>query len=247
MTKCLICEAALEASVKGYLKCPACGLHQREKMPTAAALKRSGKNFMLSACRSDKRTATRIRVAHQDLKALDRAVKGERGLLFDVGAAGGFMMYAAAECGWQVHGNEISTAAITWGRKNLGVEIYYGVLEEISFDPGAYTAVTFWNTLEHLANPMRALEIAFQMLRPGGWVYIKVPLKCVEDIEHAYEGKHTCEFTYSALQAALTMCGFDYPIMTTTSHEHFTECMALAEKPTCDVLLPAPAAPAQTC
>lgn len=68
------------------------------------------------------------------------------------------------------------------GREAVGLErraVEAGVIasEIVDFEgrPGAWAAVVFWHSLEHLADPAAAIDRAAELLAPGGVLAIAVP------------------------------------------------------------------------
>ena len=130
------------------------------------------------------------------------------GWVYDVGAAGGFFLKAARRHGWEVRGNEISTAAIEWCRKHYSIELDYGFLEEVELEADSFDAVVMWNTLEHCINPLTTLETAYRILRPGGVLLVSVPTKRFNELEATYAGGHLSEFTTHSLELCANVAGF---------------------------------------
>lgn len=104
--------------------------------------------------------------------ALLTSLKGTPGLVLDVGFGdGGFLDAAAAE-GWETLGVEVSwAAAARAGRGHLRV---VGTMDCLRAAPSA-DAVTFWDVLEHVAEPGDLVERAVALLRPGGIVAVSMP------------------------------------------------------------------------
>lgn len=105
--------------------------------------------------------------------AVPRFVPGGR--LLDVGCGAGDKLMEFRSLGWSVNGLELSTKAANAGATR-GLDIRVGTLDENNpFADEAFDAITFYHSLEHLPSPNKALETAFQLLKPGGEVLIVVP------------------------------------------------------------------------
>jgi len=226
--KCLLCGGESAPSVRDMVRCGDCGLFQKKELPTIEQMKDGGRGFMLSACGSDEGTARRIGNANRSLDLLERHVPP--GKIYDVGAAAGFVMKAAKDRGWTVRGNELSTLAIDWAKKRFDIDIEYGVLEEMRFVDGEFDVVSFWNTLEHMHNPASALMVADMMLRHGGFMYFKVPVKDEHGVQKSYEKLHTVEFSDGALTGHLGRLGYKVVVKELIGKDFFKAMILLARK-----------------
>lgn len=118
--------------------------------------------------------ATIERTAHRRLRRIERHV-GARGALLDVGCALGFFLAAARRRGWDVHGVDVSAHAAAYAREHLGLDVRAGTIEEAGFAPASFDAVTMWDVVEHLPDPVSTLREARQLLRPGGILALSTP------------------------------------------------------------------------
>ncbi|MFQ5845460.1 MAG: class I SAM-dependent methyltransferase, partial [Planctomycetota bacterium] len=78
-----------------------------------------------------------------------------------------------------------------------------------------FDVITFWDVLEHLANPRAALEAAFRRLRPGGLVLLSLPNFASYQARHFREDwyalslpHHLYHFTPATLTKLLEAAGF---------------------------------------
>jgi 2-polyprenyl-3-methyl-5-hydroxy-6-metoxy-1,4-benzoquinol methylase len=99
----------------------------------------------------------------------------ERGRLVDVGSACGFFVRAAQDAGWDAEGVEPSRWSAEYGRSELGVDIFAGVLREAEFPDESFDAVTMWDVLEHLPDPAAELREVQRILKPGGVLLVNYP------------------------------------------------------------------------
>jgi SAM-dependent methyltransferase len=98
------------------------------------------------------------------------------GPLLDVGCgAGQFLAFARAAGHRELAGLELSQSAAARARETSGATVREEGLLEATLPSGRFAAVTFWDVLEHLAEPRRALARAFELLRPGGVVVSGTP------------------------------------------------------------------------
>ncbi|MDE3111882.1 MAG: methyltransferase domain-containing protein [Chloroflexota bacterium] len=99
---------------------------------------------------------------------------GRKGRLLDVGCAlGDFLALARGE-GWQVEGAEISMFAANEARKK-GLRVFCGALEDLRAPSGRYDAITLYDVIEHLSDPIATLKEIRRLLVPGGVVHIVTP------------------------------------------------------------------------
>ena len=76
----------------------------------------------------------------QVLRRLEAEV-GPRGSLFELGAAGGFLLEAARGRGWRAAGVEVSPVAARYAREELGLDVYEGQLADSPYGPASFDVV----------------------------------------------------------------------------------------------------------
>jgi SAM-dependent methyltransferase len=113
---------------------------------------------------------------HAMLDARVRAIEEWRppGRLFDVGCGDGAFLARAEARGWSTTGLETSPEAAARARSVVRGSILCAPLERAAL-PADLDAVTFWDCLEHLVDPLAALMKVGERLRPGGVVAITMP------------------------------------------------------------------------
>ena len=95
-------------------------------------------------------------------------------LVLDVGCGVGLLLDEARRRGWRAQGVELSDWGVRRAR-HLGLDVFQGDLEEAGFAPGSFDGVFMIDVLEHLADPVRTLATASQVLRPGGVLCLVTP------------------------------------------------------------------------
>lgn len=197
---CKLCGGNLRGPVVGYFfACDECQIHYNTQIPTKDGLRNRLRGMMLTACSSVEGMNRRKNNGGEQLDLIAPHVNVGR--LYDVGAAGGFVMKAAQDRGWVVYGNEVSQSAVCWASRNYGLDIFYGFLEDdpISKDSD-FDLIIFWNTFEHMIDPIAELKLAVSMLKSGGHLHIRVPIKTSEEVKQFHEEWHTIEFSLKSLE-----------------------------------------------
>jgi 2-polyprenyl-3-methyl-5-hydroxy-6-metoxy-1,4-benzoquinol methylase len=92
----------------------------------------------------------------------------------DVGCSTGFVVEAARDRGWTAVGLDLNPSAVEYGR-GRGLDLRAVALEDAGFEPGSFDAVSLFDVLEHLLDPLRTLRASARLLRPGGIVFLYVP------------------------------------------------------------------------
>lgn len=97
-----------------------------------------------------------------------------KGVLLDVGAATGFFMDLGRKRGWETKGIEISEYAAKEAHKK-GLDVVLGILENAGFRDNSFDAVTMWDVLEHLSDPLKFIKVVNSILKKGGILAINTP------------------------------------------------------------------------
>jgi SAM-dependent methyltransferase len=135
-----------------------------------------------------------------------------------VGCGAGYFLDAARTAGWQVAGVELSEAAATAARSELGLDVFTGALSDAGFPAGAFDLITMFEVLEHMRDPGAALNEACRLLRPGGLLAVEVPndmdayraaLARADQRWWVIPPVHLYYFNASSLSRWLLMSGFE--------------------------------------
>ncbi len=99
------------------------------------------------------------------------------GRVLDIGCSNGALLAALRDRGWQVEGIEMDEAAARYARETRGLKVTQGSAEDAlpEMPSDAFDAVTMWHLLEHLHDPVGALEQVRRILKPGGMLMLEVP------------------------------------------------------------------------
>lgn len=136
-----------------------------------------------------------------------------RGNLLDVGAATGFFLELASKRNWQVHGIEASEFAVAQARsKGLDVR----GLKDARFADESFAAVTMWDVLEHMQDPLQELRDIHGLLQQGGLLAISTPdagslvaLLAGMNWHLVVPPEHLNLFTQKSLKVALESSGYE--------------------------------------
>lgn len=156
----------------------------------------------------------RRRALQRCLRLLSQYTNGPPGHLLDVGCSAGIFLTLASEAGWSVFGVEPSDWLSARARSRFGARVLSTSFEKAAFRRQSFDAITFWDVLEHLADPVGSVNKAAHLVRPGGVLALNVP-----NIESAIARlmgyrwplllpEHIFYFSRRALQMLLEQHGF---------------------------------------
>ena len=98
------------------------------------------------------------------------------GRVLDVGSGDGAFVHHMASHGWDAVGLDFSPAASELAaRRGLRGRFLMGSLADHDLPSGSFDAVTLWQVLEHIGDPVSMLRRAHDLLRPGGLLIASVP------------------------------------------------------------------------
>jgi 2-polyprenyl-3-methyl-5-hydroxy-6-metoxy-1,4-benzoquinol methylase len=96
------------------------------------------------------------------------------GKMLEVGCACGSFMFKMARKGWDVAGIEFSHDAAA--ARAAGLAVHEGALESIrELDADSLDLVVGWMVLEHLHQPVAALQSLRAWSKPDGWLVMSLP------------------------------------------------------------------------
>ena len=149
----------------------------------------------------------------------------ESGRVLDIGSGYGFFRVALGDAGYDHDGLEVSEFARAVASASYGLSTYSGTLEEHWQQWEArYDAVTLFDLIEHLEDPVEFLRQVAHVLRPGGVVGVKTPnINCPEaevfgPHYHSLKREHLAYFSVASLTAAAAAAGLEPAHVTTASH-----------------------------
>jgi 2-polyprenyl-3-methyl-5-hydroxy-6-metoxy-1,4-benzoquinol methylase len=97
------------------------------------------------------------------------------GRLLDVGCGHGLLLDEARRLGYDVAGLELSRAAARYARDVLGLDVAEETLEAAATRDARYDVVVLADVLEHLEDPVAALEGCASLLADGGVLCVVTP------------------------------------------------------------------------
>jgi SAM-dependent methyltransferase len=123
-------------------------------------------------------------------------------------------MHQMAADGWDVEGIEVSQSAAEKARA-LGYKVHCGPVETAPVPSRPYDMVVGFMVLEHLHDPVTALQQLHAWVRPGGWLVLSVPNAASVDFRFFRENwyslelpRHLFHFTPRTLRATLMHSGW---------------------------------------
>jgi 2-polyprenyl-3-methyl-5-hydroxy-6-metoxy-1,4-benzoquinol methylase len=95
----------------------------------------------------------------------------EKTRLLDVGCSSGAFLNTALNLGFVAEGVEPAPKAATTAQAS-GLNVRRGLLQEVGYANGQFDAVTLFEVIEHLQQPLELLHEVHRILRPGGILLI---------------------------------------------------------------------------
>jgi SAM-dependent methyltransferase len=97
------------------------------------------------------------------------------GKVLDVGCGGGGFLSGMVKKGWQALGLEINPRIARKVRRDLWLDVILADSLDQAFTASTFDLITFWDVLEHLSDPRRALKEAARIARPSAQLILSLP------------------------------------------------------------------------
>lgn len=109
----------------------------------------------------------------ETLERLKTLTQGTGGLL-DIGAATGYFVGVAQRSGWNAQGIDVSSHSVAMA-KAKGLRVDEATIENFDAPLGSFDAITMWDVIEHLPDPVSALRKSRELLKEEGILAINTP------------------------------------------------------------------------
>jgi 2-polyprenyl-3-methyl-5-hydroxy-6-metoxy-1,4-benzoquinol methylase len=214
-SKCILCNSVEISELKDYerhqlSKCKTCGFVFMSRIPSNDELH---DHYKLYSYATD-RTVSPLTIDSYN-KLLDGMEKYRKlNTLIDVGCGKGWFLLEARKRGWDVYGTEFSDEAIKICIEN-GIKMEKGDLNALTFGNVKFDIVFSSEVIEHVNNPVNQFEQMYEILRPGGLLYLTTPnFNCY--LRYKYKAnytiieypEHLSYYTKSTMHLGLTKAGF---------------------------------------
>lgn len=134
--------------------------------------------------------------------------------LLDVGFGSGEFMELARQVGWRVLGVDLDQLAVA-NALVAGLDVSQGDIKSFGDTSEQFDVITMSHVLEHVHNPSETVAQAYQLLKPGGLLYIDTPN--IDAYGHQHFGaywrgleapRHLVIFNWASLIGLLNSVGF---------------------------------------
>ena len=90
------------------------------------------------------------------------------GVALDVGCSIGVVLDQLRQRGWTPYGVDVSAYATEYARREFGLNVFTGTLDDVDLPPDSVDLATMLLTIEHLPDPKGVLRQVHRLLKPGG-------------------------------------------------------------------------------
>lgn len=185
MNREISCDLCGSASNKplwtkdGYrlVRCSGCSLVYMANPPSASELKdlySFSSGYHAGLVQSELEIARHLGEARANLRILERNASSP-GVLLDVGCSTGLFLDVARRSGWDARGLEYSPDSGRVARERHQLQVDEGALLHGRYPAASFDVVTMWDVIEHIPSPSAAVDVVFDILKPGGLFLAKTP------------------------------------------------------------------------
>ncbi len=184
-TPCNLCSAGTSQHLftkRGWRleRCDGCGLVRVAPMPTAeqvAQLYSPLARYQLARLGGPTRYTRGEDQRSEWLASITGAPPRPGARLLDVGCSTGDYLLRARTFGWSVHGIDVAKHLAAFARLKRGIPVEHGDVRDVlaRFEAESFNAITLWDVIEHLPEPLETMRDLRRVLEPGGTLYLATP------------------------------------------------------------------------
>ena len=152
---------------------------------------------------------------YRHLPAFNSTLSTTTPRLLDFGCGDGLFLQRASQLGWQTWGCDFDEQAIK-GCQNKGLNVFLGGFELLNEYTPRFDVITLSHVIEHVYEPLKLLQQAYQFLKPGGLLWCETPNTQSAVLKHYgrhWRGleapRHLVIFNESSLIQLVKQAGFE--------------------------------------
>jgi 2-polyprenyl-3-methyl-5-hydroxy-6-metoxy-1,4-benzoquinol methylase len=143
----------------------------------------------------------------------------------ELGCSHGGLVFLMKQAGYDSIGEEVSQWICDFAHKTFQIPMLCGKIEDLNIVPHTYDIIIMMDVLEHLTDPVRALQAIHDALKEDGLVVIQTPCfreigKTVQELQTQNspflpmlaEKEHVYLFNQIAMSRLLTEAGFSHAV-----------------------------------
>ena len=145
--------------------------------------------------------------------------------MLNVGSGGGEFVFLGTQAGFDMTGIEPNEGYANYAISEYKVPILNGMFYEQDIPAASYDAVTLFHVLEHLQEPIKAIEFLGNLLRADGYLFVEVPSvdSRVMAPGQKWHFGHLFNFNERTLKAVGFLAGL-HPVKVKSSFQHMLAC-----------------------
>jgi len=212
-----------------FVKCNECGLiyvnPQCDEKKLMSDYEKAGSNdYWVDVLLSSTEQEFNINKFTDFCQRLEGMVEGRK--VLDVGCSVGTFLDIARNRGWETTGIELGKKAHRYATEELGLEVIRKPIQDSGLSPESFDAVTLWEVLEHVPDPLDILKQCWKVLKPGGALAALVPnrdalsARIMRQCCSCFGGRnHLWYFSPDNLKAVMGKAGFRVTGQDTILHQ----------------------------
>jgi len=99
----------------------------------------------------------------------------KKGRILDIGCSTGIFLDGMNNRGWSTKGVDINKHAVNYAQKRFRLDVVEGQFSTFDVPDNSFDAITMWDVLEHLHNPITTLVGVHKKLKSGGMLFLAIP------------------------------------------------------------------------
>lgn len=176
---CILCgsnKAETILTYRGYsmVECKHCRLVYQNPRHDQAELNRLYKTYHIRNDKGPENWWNLMKRIFKNTSLLISRYYPDGGSVLDIGCGYGHFLWIMKQKNWVVHGVDPSPETVMYARAK-GLRVFEGNFEEFDMQPASFNVITMFYVLEHLLDPISALKKAWDLLKTGGMLVIRVP------------------------------------------------------------------------
>ncbi len=168
----------------------------------------------------DKHKINKFQIAISLLKRYKRDIQN----VFDLGCSTGIFLGMIAKEGWTPYGSDVNRSIVEKNQMIYGDQVKLQTGNEIDFPDKYFDAVTLFDSIEHMPNPINTLKEVTRVVKDDGLVVISTPnvnglfprltfyllCKFFGAWEHPTPPGHVFQFSKKTLRKTLEKAGLEW-------------------------------------